>query len=168
MSRRFKSQDYKRYKKLGSRWRRPVGMHSKLKINKGGSGIVPRIGYRTPNAIRFMSRVTDSKGTSLVKTHLIHSINELERVPKGEHIIIASNVGKKKVVLLAEKAKQLGMNIVNSQHARSAGRMQKTIAYRKNITKKEKQKTDEQEKKDKAKAESKKTAEKMENKPENE
>ncbi|MBI4162754.1 MAG: hypothetical protein HY513_03655 [Candidatus Aenigmarchaeota archaeon] len=135
MSKRFKSQDYRRFKKLGIRWRRPVGRHSKLKISKGGSGIVPRIGYRTPNAVRFMARINDSKGVSLVKTHLIHSFNELEKVPKGEHIILASNIGKKKVVMIAEKANQLGLHVVNSQKARAAKRMQKTIAYKKEINK---------------------------------
>ncbi|GEM_PF-1898414 len=151
MSKRFKAQDYKRYKKLGQRWRRPVGRHSKLKINKGGSGLVPRIGYRTPNAVRFLAKITDSKGASLAKTHLVHSMNELEKMQKGEHIILASSIGKRKVVLLADKAKQLGVHIVNSQRARSAKRMQKTIAYRKDLAKKERQKAEEQEKKEKQK-----------------
>ncbi len=157
MSRRFKSQDYKRFKKLGIRWRRPVGRHSKLKINKGGSGIVPRIGYRSPNAVRFMAKITDAKGTSLVKTHLVHSINELEKIPKGEHVVLASSIGKRKIILLAEKARQLGLSVVNSQKARTAKRMQKTLAYGRELKKRTGAKADEK-KKEKAKQETKSEA----------
>ena len=158
MSKRFKTQDYKRFKKLGIRWRRPVGRHSKLKINKGGSGIVPRIGYRTPNAVRFMAKITDSKGTSLVKAHLVHSIKDVEKIPKGEHIILGSNVGKKKIILLADKAKQMGLLIVNSQKTRTAKRMQKVIAYKKSLVtdKKKQEKTKESKEKSDEKSEDQK------------
>ncbi|MBI3190422.1 hypothetical protein HYZ41_01825 [archaeon] len=48
MSKRFKSQDHFRYKRLGKRWRRPVGWQSKLRLKKGGSGMSVAVGYRSP------------------------------------------------------------------------------------------------------------------------
>ena len=52
MSKQFKRQEYARYKKLGTKWRRPRGKTSKMRRYEAGKPAMPAIGYRTPKAIR--------------------------------------------------------------------------------------------------------------------
>ena len=144
MSKRFKSQDYFRYKKLGTRWRRPVGRHSKMKIQKGGSPALPRIGYRTPKSVRFMSKVSDNKGASLMVSRTIHSISELDGISSSANasvrpqcIIITSKIGSRKALEISEKAKQLGMRVINSKKIKRAEKIAKNIKLKKNATPKE-------------------------------
>ena len=51
-NKRFKRQEYARYKKLGIKWRRPRGKTSKMRRYEAGKPDMPAIGYRTPRAIR--------------------------------------------------------------------------------------------------------------------
>ncbi len=48
---RFKRQEYARYKKLGIKWRRPRGKTSKMRRYEAGKPDMPAIGYRTPRAV---------------------------------------------------------------------------------------------------------------------
>ena len=50
MSKDFKRQEYARYKKLGTKWRRPRGKTSKMRRYEAGKPAMPSIGYRTPRA----------------------------------------------------------------------------------------------------------------------
>ena len=52
MSKDFKRQEYARYKKLGTKWRRPRGETSKMRRYEAGKPAMPSIGYRTPRATR--------------------------------------------------------------------------------------------------------------------
>lgn len=106
---------------------------------------MPRIGCRTSNDTRGMTKITTDKGSSLVASHIVRSLKELESAPKGHHLIIASSVGKKKTAELAEKAKQMGLSVINSRKVRNAKRQQKRIQYAKKINvpkKEEKKETD--------------------------
>ena len=43
--RKFKNQDYHRYRKLKKGWRKPTGRQSKLRKGKSGNSRKPKIGY---------------------------------------------------------------------------------------------------------------------------
>jgi large subunit ribosomal protein L32e len=104
MSKRFKQQDYFRHKKLGISWRKPKGRQSKLRVKKGGSGILPRIGYGTKRR----------HGVSVLR-----SLREVEAA-NAENALIASGIGANKALKIAEKAKQKGIKILNMQKVRRA------------------------------------------------
>ena len=133
---RFKRQDYFKLKRLGKKWRKPKGMQSKMRKGKCGSGPIVRIGYGT-------------KGKSYP---VISNINELE-ANKGSSVLISSGIGSLKTQMIAKKAKELGVVILN---------MKKVKKAEKNITMLEKKRKENEEKK-KKKPESK---EKPEKKPE--
>lgn len=165
MSKRFKTQDYHRYKKLGIRWRKPKGRHSKLRAGKSGSGVAASIGHGTNRAIRDKIRKMDCLIAS--------SVNGLKDAK--EAILISSTVGSKKAALIADAAKQRGLKILNMKKVKRSERIFKELDLKrkmKNLEKKEKKKTEEAEKKEKAKetlnketAAEKKEKEVMKNEP---
>jgi large subunit ribosomal protein L32e len=124
MSKRFRSQDAGTRKKLGIRWRKPNGRQSKMRRRKGGSGLVPRVGYRTPKTIRYLDKVIDEKGISLINTHVVSSLSQINNLveanTKDIAIIIASTVGKKKTLILAESAKKQNIRVVNMKKIKNA------------------------------------------------
>lgn len=134
MSKKFKTQDYFRYKKLGKRWRRPVGLQSKLRIKKGGSGNNVSIGHRTPLSLR-------DKIDGLDVT-VVHNMNDLSKV--GDCLaIVASGVGARKTKMIYDKAKEMGVSIVNMKKIRQAQKKFSSIEKKRA----EKKKTKEAEKK---------------------
>jgi len=108
--------EFKRYcahKKLRLRnksWRRPRGLDNKLRIRYGGkkSGrIVVNVGFGSPKAIRGLH-------PSGYEEVLIYNPNELEKIdPERQAIRIASQVGMKKRLAIEDKAKELGLKILN-------------------------------------------------------
>ncbi len=135
MSKRFRAQDYFRYRRLGKRWRRPVGWQSKQRLGKGGSGIAPAMGYRTPSATR--GKV---QGVNVV---LVHNVNELSNALVDGAALIASSVGAKKTSAIEKKAKELNIRILNMKKIRRARKISKSIEKRQEERKKLKAKKEE-------------------------
>ncbi len=140
MSKRFKAQDYFRYKRLGKRWRRPVGWQSKLRLGKGGSGIKPAMGYRTSKSLR-----GTSEGVNVV---IVNNADDLAKVGKGV-ALIASGVGAKKTMLIHDKAKQLGVRIINMKKVKHARNVARSIEKKRAEKKTEKEKAKENKEKGK-------------------
>ncbi len=131
MSKRFKTQDSHRYKKLGTRWRRPVGWQSKMRKKKGGAGLKVSIGYGTPGKPLPVVVRTEADLTKDCKSG----------------ILIASTVGAKKAKMLAEKAAELNIVILNRKKVKRAKRVEKNIQKNKEKKIKEEKKKKEEEKK---------------------
>src|SRR3989344_8448869 len=84
-------------KKLEKKWRKPRGLHSKLKDKKRGKGRRPRIGY--------------GKAKQDKKFDYVTNLKEIDN--KSQSIMISSTVGLKKKLELINKAKELNLQIVN-------------------------------------------------------
>ena len=130
MSKRFKSQDYFRYPRLGTKWRRPKGRQSKLRKGKGGSGLNAAMGYGT--------KAEEKNTINGMRFSVVRSVRDLESAK--EAIIISATLGAKKTKLIAEKAKQLNLVILNKKKVKKAERTGKEIAKRKHSKKEEKKK----------------------------
>ena len=90
-------------KKLDDKWRKPKGLHSKLRLQKRGKGKKPRIGYGSKKISRGLI-----KGK---KPDYITNLKDLEKAK--ESIIISSKVGLKKKLEMIKKAKELKLEISN-------------------------------------------------------
>ena len=157
MSKNFKAQDYFRYKKLGKRWRRPVGLQSKLRIKKGGSGRKVSAGYRTPVMLR-----NKIDGLDVIA---VNNVADLSKV--GNNIaIIASGVGARKTKMISEKAKELDIRVLNMNKVRFAKRLSKSIEKKHAEKKKHEIEKKKQEKAEKEKKETQKEEVKNEMKSE--
>ncbi|QEF94039.1 50S ribosomal protein L32e [Methanothermobacter sp. KEPCO-1] len=107
MRKKFKRQEYARYKKLGEKWRRPRGKTSKMRRYEKGKPAMPAIGYRRPR---------DQRGLhpSGYEDILVSSMRELEELdPERQAARIASTVGARKKTLMLEKARELGIKVLN-------------------------------------------------------
>ncbi|MBI2579945.1 MAG: hypothetical protein HYW27_03520, partial [Candidatus Aenigmarchaeota archaeon] len=116
MSKKFKTQDYFRYPKLGKRWRRPKGLQSKLRLKKGGSGMLVSIGYGT--------KASQRNTVNGVKYCMVSNENDLSSAD-AKAVMISSGVGAKKTAEIAARAKELGVRILNMKKVKRAGKVNK-------------------------------------------
>jgi large subunit ribosomal protein L32e len=103
----FKRQEWFRYAKLGEKWRRPKGIHSKMKRKLARRPPVVLIGYRGPA----LARDLHPSGFEEV---LIANVNDLEGIdPKKQAVRIGGTVGTKKRIMIEDRAEELGIRVLN-------------------------------------------------------
>ena len=103
----FKRQNWFRYKRLGTSWRRAKGIHSKLRRGFKYRPTKVKIGFRGPKSVRGLH-------PSGFEEVLIQNINDLESLDVKKHAArIASGVGSRKRETIIEKANEMGLRILN-------------------------------------------------------
>ncbi len=103
----FRRQEWFRYKKLGDAWRKPKGKHSKMREHRGYRPPIVDSGYRGPKAVRYLH-------PSGYRDVLVHNIKELESLnPENDAVRIASSVGRKKKEEIYNRARELGLKVLN-------------------------------------------------------
>jgi Ribosomal protein L32E len=103
----FKRQEWFRYSKLGEKWRRPKGIHSKMKRNLKRRPPVVDIGFRGPRAARYLH-------PSGFEEVLVHNVDGLENIdPKVQAVRIGGTVGTKKRIQIEDRAAELGIRVLN-------------------------------------------------------
>ncbi|MEK6827984.1 MAG: 50S ribosomal protein L32e [Nanoarchaeota archaeon] len=103
----FIRQDNPKRMKVNDKWRKPKGIHSKIRHKFKGRRKMPSPGYKSPR---------DAKGlhSSGLKIVGIMSINDLIKIRKeSEGAVIAKSVGMKKKLEILKKARELNVNILN-------------------------------------------------------
>jgi large subunit ribosomal protein L32e len=107
MKKKFKRQEYARYKKLGIKWRRPRGKTSKMRRYESGKPAMPAVGYGSPKETRGLH-------PSGFKDVLVCNMVDLEKLdPETEAGRISSTIGKRKKEMILDKASELGIKILN-------------------------------------------------------
>ncbi|MCL2142703.1 MAG: 50S ribosomal protein L32e [Methanomassiliicoccaceae archaeon] len=103
----FKRQEWFRYSKLGEKWRRPKGIHSKMKRKLDRRPPVVVIGYRGPAAARGLH-------PSGFEEVIVANVNDLESVdPKKQAVRIGGTVGTRKRIIIEDRADELGIRVLN-------------------------------------------------------
>ena len=103
----FIRQDAHKKKRLGKKWRRPKGLHSKIRLKLRGRAKRVSAGYRSPRKVRYLHK-------SGLKQCIIKSIKDLESLDAQKNcLIISSSLGDKKKIIILKKAKESGFNILN-------------------------------------------------------
>ncbi len=103
----FLRQNWFRFPRLGEKWRRPRGRHSKLRKHEKGKGFLPKPGYRSPKLVRGLH----PSGLEEVRVFNPKELANLD--PKRHAVRIASQVGKKKRAEIMKKAEELGLRVLN-------------------------------------------------------
>ncbi|MBU4086970.1 MAG: 50S ribosomal protein L32e [Nanoarchaeota archaeon] len=104
---KFIRQDSHKKKRLGSKWRRPKGLQSKMRLNLRGRSRKISKGYRSPKKVRYMHK-------SGLMPCIVRTFSDLESIDaKKNCLIISSSLGNKKRIAILKKAKELGLNISN-------------------------------------------------------
>ena len=104
---KFRRQEWFRMKRVGDKWRKPRGIHSKLREHRKTRGALPRAGYRSPAAVRGLTR----EGYREI---LVRNLKDMAKINRqGEIAVIASAVGKKKRLELLEYAQKNNIKVGN-------------------------------------------------------
>lgn len=104
----FKRQDFHKKPSLGDSWRKPKGKHSGLRHHVRAKGAWVQVGYRTPKQIRGLH-------PSGFRQVIIQNPDQLQGLnPILDAAQIASSVGKRKREQILERAKQLGIYVLNA------------------------------------------------------
>lgn len=104
---KFRRQEWFRKKSLGDKWRKPRGLHSKLRRHEKARGSLPKPGYGSPAIVRGLNR----EGYREV---LVRNAKDIEKInPKEEIAIIAGGVGKKKRLEILEFAGKRNIKVGN-------------------------------------------------------
>jgi large subunit ribosomal protein L32e len=103
----FHRQEWFRYKKLGDKWRKPKGIHSKMREHLKKRPPVVSIGFRSPKATRDLH-------PSGFREIMVHNTKEMEFInPKVEAARVAHGVGFAKLMRIVLMADQKGIRLLN-------------------------------------------------------
>lgn len=103
----FIRQDYHKKKRLSNKWRRPKGLHSKIRLQFRGRAKCVSAGYGSPRKVRHLHK-------SGLQQCLIRSAKDLEGLDaKKNCLVISSSLGDKKRIVILKKAKEQGFNVLN-------------------------------------------------------
>lgn len=148
---KFTRQDAHKKVRLGNKWRRPKGLHSKMRLSKKGYNKSVSIGYGNPKSTKGL----DKSGLKLI---IIKSLKELEKInAKEEGIAVAKTIGLRKKVEILKQAVKKSINVVN---IKDIDKFLKDVEEKIKKTKEEKEKLKKEKevkKKEKEKAGKKKT-----------
>ena len=107
MARKFRRQEWFRYKRLGEKWRRPKGKDSKMRLGRKGKPPLVSVGYRKKRELRGLH-------PSGLQEVLVHSPDQLRKIdPRTQAVRVASAVGRKKREEIIRVASQLGVRVLN-------------------------------------------------------
>ena len=100
----FRRQNVNRNPGFEGSWRRPRGIHSKLRRGFRGKWNMPAVGYSSPRDSRGLSR-------SGLKLFVVSNLKQLENIGKDSCIVISSTVGMKKKIIILHEAKLKGISV---------------------------------------------------------
>jgi len=103
----FRRQEWFRYKKLGTSWRKPRGLHSKQRTNLKYRPANVSIGYGGPKKARGLH-------PSGFREVMVYNPKDLEGMdPATEAARIGHGVGTKKRMDIVEKAQKMNIRVLN-------------------------------------------------------
>ncbi|MBS3175143.1 50S ribosomal protein L32e [Candidatus Woesearchaeota archaeon] len=101
----FRRQNVNRYKSFEESWRRPTGIHSKLRRGFRGKWAMPAIGYSSPRSVKGLTH------NGFVPV-VVSNVKNLENLGKEHAIVISSNVGMKNRIKIIEAAKSKNLKVL--------------------------------------------------------
>ena len=104
----FKRYDSQKKKKVSpDSWRRPRGLHSKLRKHVAAKGGWVKTGYGSPKAVRGLHPCG-------LEEVLVLNLADIEKIdPETQAARISSNIGAKKKEKIKERAAELGLKVLN-------------------------------------------------------
>ena len=103
----FIRQDSPKRMKVGFKWRKPKGIHSKIRHHFKGRRKMPSPGYKSPVNVKGLH-------ASGSKTVMVFSVDDIKKIKtESEGIVIAKAVGAKKRLEILKKAKESNIRVLN-------------------------------------------------------
>ncbi len=102
------------FRKDPDHWRRPKGIHNKIRKKQKGKPAPVETGYGSPKEVKGLL-------PNGLRPVLVHNVEELEGLdPNRDCVVIASTVGKRKRLQIIQKAQELGLKIWNLREEEKA------------------------------------------------
>lgn len=101
-----------RYKRVHAVWRRPKGIDSAMRFKRKSRPKSVEVGYRSPKKVRGFH-------PSGFQEVLVHNLRELEEINSEYVVRISHTVGLRKKLLIMERSKELGLQVLNAGRAES-------------------------------------------------
>lgn len=103
----FRRHDSHKKKKLDENWRRPRGLHNKLRRRIAAKGAIVQVGYGSPKEVKGLH-------PSGYEEVLVHRPKDVEDVDVANQAIrIGSSVGTRKRLDIEKKAEELDIKVLN-------------------------------------------------------
>lgn len=103
----FKRQNSHKHGRVSKSWRKPRGKHSPMRRKEGHAPKMPNKGFRSPKDVRGLH-------PSGLEEVLVHNPDDLDELDNEEYAIrIASGVGGRKRAVIAEKADEMDLKLLN-------------------------------------------------------
>jgi len=155
----FIRQDNPKRKKLNYKWRKPKGIHSKIRHHFKGRRKMPSPGYKSPAAVKGLH----STGLEMVRVFSVDEVSKIKKESQG--IIVSGTVGKRKKLEILRKAKELNLAVFNLKIDESIQKIEYFLSSKakgKKEAKTKEEKKEEQKAKESLTEEEKKESEKKE------
>jgi len=95
------------YKRIGMKWRKPRGVHSKLRRREKGKGFHPNVGWGAPKYLKWLH-------PSGFEEILVSNLKQLEKInPQKQAVKISHTIGKKKRMIILKKADEMKIKVLN-------------------------------------------------------
>ena len=104
---KFERQESWRYKRIKENWRRPRGIDSKMRKKVKGWPPSPNKGYRSPREIRNLH----PSGLREVRVMNVRDLDKVE--PESDAVRIGHRVGDRKRIEIINRAREMGIHILN-------------------------------------------------------
>ncbi len=103
----FNRHDHQKKARLDTNWRKPRGLHNKLRQQVAAKGKLVRPGFGSPRSVRGFHPCG-------MREILVNNMADLDKA-EGCAVRIASAVGMRKRSLLEAKAREMNLRILNSK-----------------------------------------------------
>ena len=104
----FLIQDFHKRKELPRKWRKPKGLHSKMRLRKKGHPKNVEIGYSSPKLVRNLDR----RGMQRILVSNPKEISSLDK--EKQSILIRHGVGARMRIEILRIAGEKGIRVINS------------------------------------------------------
>ena len=154
----FIRQDNPKRRKLNYKWRKPKGIHSKIRHKFKGRRKMPSPGYKSPREVKGLH----FSGLKIINVSSVDNLTVIKK--ENEGIIVAKNVGMKKQLEILKKAKELDIKVLNLNVDGQIKKIEDIINLKKKVpkeTRKEEVKKEESKKETKEKESKENLAEKQ-------
>lgn len=105
----FRHFDWQKRKEVGTRWRRPRGLHNKMRKGVWGKPATVNPGYRGPVAVRGLSQ------EGLVRS-LVYTVSEVAKLDAKKHAVIVGSMGGRMRVAVLGECKKKGITVLNHKN----------------------------------------------------
>ena len=91
---------------LRGTWRRPRGVHNKMRLGLRGKRVGPAVGYSSPKGVKGLER-------NGIRAVLISNLQDLDTIKQNEAALLSSTLGQRKKTEIVKKALEKKINILN-------------------------------------------------------